>query len=264
MTNLLSPKEKEGAIRAWPIYTQEGTPSSIERWARESSSYLAILGDAYQNTGVSLGYDAQIRLLNNSLKINSLSTVALDPSGVEQRIAWSDVDMIRMWSMNTISYKTGASSLTATLPYYSDPGVERLYSSRLDNLRLDALFGAVQEFPPLGSERSSYTIGLNGSLTIPTKIFKEYLSSLTISNIVLQGTYRWQKRMESTGIILAVVEPRFTIRASGTLLDLAGQTERQARHPRMRMVQKPIPCCRVSIVPRKSGFASAFQSKAIA
>ena len=229
LTNLLSPKEKEGAIRAWPIYTQEGTPSSIERWARESSSFLAILGDAYQNTGVSLGYDAQIRLLNNSLKIDSLSTVALDPSGVEQRIAWSDVDMIRMWSMNTISYKVGSSSLTATLPYYSDPGVERLYSSRLDNLRLDALFGAVQEFPPVGSERSSYTLGLNGSLTIPTKIFKECLSSLTISNISLQGTYRWQKKDGVYAYHLnEVIEPRFTIRAGGTLLNLAGQTKTQS------------------------------------
>lgn len=225
LATLLSAKEEAGAIRAWPIYTLEKAPSSFEQWARESSSYLAIFGDAYEDTGVSLGYDSRIKLLKNTLTINSLSTVALDPSGIDQRVAWSDVNKVRMWSMNTLFYRVGSSSLTATLPYYSDPSVERLYSSRLHNLRLDALFGSVQEFPSLGSERSSYTTGLTGNLTIPTTIFKEYLSSLTIDNIALQGTYRWQKK---DGIhayhLTEVTLPRFIIRASGTLLNLAGQT----------------------------------------
>ena len=229
LSALLSAKEDAGAIRAWPTYTGEKTPSPLEQWARKSSSYLTVFGDAYQDAGVSLGYDFRMKLLDNTLTISSLSTVAIDPSGIDQRLAWSDVSRERMWSMNTISYRSGSSSLTATLPYYSDPGVERLYSSRLHTLRLDALLGAVQEFPSLGSERSSYTIGVNGSLTIPTKIFKEYLSTLTIGNIALQGTYRWQKKDGVYAYHLnEVTDPRFTIRAGGTLLNLAGKTVEQS------------------------------------
>lgn len=232
LTSLLATKREEGTIRAWPIYTRDEPLSSLERWARSSSSHLAIFGDAYQHAGVSLGYDSRIGLLGGRITVASGAAVALDPGGVEQRTSRGDVDRTRFWSMNTISYRSGTSALSITLPFYSDPGVERLYASRLHDLRLDALFGSLQEFPSLGSERSSYTVGLTGNLTIPTKIFGTYLSSLSIGSIALQGTYRWQQKDGIYSYHLdEVVEPRFTVRASGTLLDLGSKTDLESPSP---------------------------------
>ncbi len=226
ISNLLASKESEDQRPSWPIYQEGGTPSALQEWAKSSDSYLAILGDAYQERGLRLGYDGHVA--SSIFTLDSAATLLLDPDGLEEP---TDVGRIRSWGRHVIGIKSKPVNLSLTLPHMSDPSVKSITDSRLHGFRLDSLFGSEQEFPTIAGDQNSYTTSITGSIHLPTTYTTPYLSSLSVSNISLQGTYRWQQNNEGVyGYYLnEVTEPRFNVKAAGTLLNLSSRTKEEPK-----------------------------------
>ncbi|MFA7560028.1 MAG: hypothetical protein WCY61_04805, partial [Sphaerochaeta sp.] len=229
ISNLLASKESEDQRPNWPIYQEGGTPSALQEWAQSSDSYLAILGDAYQESGLRLGYDGHVA--SSIFTLDSAATLLLDPDGLEEPSSSADVGRIRSWGRHVIGIKSKAVNLSFTLPHMSDPSVKSITDSRLHGFRLDSLFGSEQEFPTIAGDQNSYTTSITGSINLPTAYTTPYLSSLSVSNISLQGTYRWQQNDEEVyGYYLnEVTEPRFNVKAAGTLLNLSSRTKEEPK-----------------------------------
>lgn len=218
-------KTERGPLYPGPvIYSKQHEPTPLDRWADSTDSYLAITADAYEYSGVAIGFDTSLSLLSNRLKISALSLFALDPLGEALRKNYGDVPPLRYLFEPVLSYASPTTKVRLNLPLYSDPSVKSLYANRLNAFAIEGPLGKAMEFP------SDYTGDitrtewrLNASVTVPTTHTRPYLSSLTIPTLNAQIRHQYKKDSDTGQYgwqITNIVLPELTIRAAGSPLSL--------------------------------------------
>ncbi len=221
---LLARKEEGTYHPGTIIYSREEEPTPLEAWAEESGSYLALTADAYERSGISVGFDGSLSLLDKRLKINGLGLLALDPDGVEVLNTPSAVSPLRYVAEPTIAYDSPYARVRLELPLYSDPSVKSLYANRLTTFTIEGPLGKALEFPTDYKGDITTTVWLlNASLTLPTTRTKPYLSSLTIPTLNAQVKRQYKKDAVTKLYdwqYTSIVVPDVTIKATGTPLSL--------------------------------------------
>ena len=194
-TTLLTGEPDDSFVPSGPVYrAREGEMTPFEKWTADSGSFLAMMGDSYEKSGVTIGVEASHRFLSKKVILDTSIRVAVHPDGKETLLAYNDFPKVRMFGTNTFRVDTSFADLSITMPFYSDPSVRRLYGNRLSSFSFDALFGKRQEFPSdYTGDVNSYTWRANGSISFPTAIFGNYIKQAKISTLNATIDWQWQR-----------------------------------------------------------------------
>ncbi len=197
--------------------------SKTEKWARKTGSYMALFGDAYENKGISLGFDTKNKTEDGSIQLDATGILAYRN---KNKLEYNYYEAFRYSLDLNLALKIDNTSLKFVLPLYSDPLVKKDFLNRNTVFGLDAVFGQEQKFPTTyNTSVEEYRISLTGNSNHSIK--KKY--SLNITNIDSYIKYKWKPGTSSTGaktkddFVYEVVEaklPSFTLSSAGTLFNL--------------------------------------------
>ena len=228
--SLLSSPESKQTYRDGPIHSDQGEAGPLEQWAREHDSYLALLMDAYELSGVHVGYDTKLTWFKKRLVFEGFSSFALYPDGTEGKLTYSQAPQFRWMSEHTLTLDTSWADLSLDTPAYSDPKVKRLYANRLTSFSFDSVLGKNQEFPTTYlNDITSYTWKLEGSFNFPVDKLSPYLSNLRISSVNARSRWDWKEETSGSGYayrLVSVTLPDLTASFGGTLLSLSSVIEK--------------------------------------
>ncbi len=202
------------------LYTTREIESTFQAWARQSGSYLTLLTDAYELSGLHAGFTARISLLDKRLVVDSHGSVAVYGEGKETLLAYADVPVVRYYGEHSIKLDTTYADISLVVPYYSDPKVKRLYANRLTMFSFDAPLGKTQEFPTdFNSDVTSFTIKLAGSFTLPKTLLFPVVKSLTVSDLGALAKWDWQRQdNEYRYVLKQVVIPQLQMNLAGDVI----------------------------------------------
>lgn len=191
-TTLLTGEPDDSFIPSGGVYrAREGSMSPFEKWASDSGSFLALMADSYEQSGVTLGLEARHSFLSKKVVLDSSLRLAVHPGGKDNLTSFGDFPKVRMYGSNKFVVDTSWADLSITMPFYSDPTVRTLYGNRLTSFSFDALLGKRQEFPSdFSGDVRSFTWKADGSFDFPTKMFGSYIKVAKIST--LNATIDWQ------------------------------------------------------------------------
>ena len=211
-STLLSASSSKEEYPTSSIYTakNEEDLSDIEKWASKTSSFLALMYDAYQYTpyrseslntysdetsAFALGVASKLNLLSSSLKIDLSTMASFTSDGVIGKLTKStSFPAFRYDGKIAIDYKSSILTLSLDIPFISDPKAKKAYSNRLSTFSLDALWHSNQTFPTTySSDVDSYKWDLTAKIVIPTTIFGDYIKNFQISSINSSADYTWEK-----------------------------------------------------------------------
>lgn len=216
-----SDKERNGYY-----YQDTDTLTGIEKFAKDTSSYLVLLFDTYQggssakmlsNGGVHLGVDSAINLFNNKLKINVFTGIATPQSTTDKAI--------RYYGNNSLSFSSSGLSLSLKVPYYSDRTVLYHYGNRLTGFSYGPLMGGTSEFPDDYSSGgiSSYTQSFSLTYSLPSSVKIPFVSSLSLKNLSLDRTFSIRSSSssnEKNAVLTSYSLPSLSVSLSGNILSL--------------------------------------------
>ena len=194
-TSLLAGEPDASFVPSGAVYRpREGDMTSFEMWTQDSGSYMVVLADSYETSGISLGVEAHNSFLSKKMVLDTEMRLAVHPDGKALLASYNDFPKVRMFGNNTFVVDTSWADLSITVPFYSDPSVRRLYGNRLTAFSFDSLFGKRQEFPSdFSSDVRSYTWKANGSFNFPTSIFGDYIKVAKISTLNASIDWNWGK-----------------------------------------------------------------------
>ncbi len=194
-TSLLAGEADESYIPTGAVYRpREGEMNSFEKWTSDSGSYLVLLADSYEQSGISIGMEAHNSFLSKKVVLDSDMRIAVHPDGKQELKSSLDFPKVRMFGNNKFVVDTSWADLSITMPFYSDPSVRRLYGNRLSAFSFDSLFGKRQEFPTdYSGDVNSYTWRANGTFDFPTKIFGNFVKVAKISTLNSSIDWYWSK-----------------------------------------------------------------------
>ncbi len=222
---LLSPGEERGMGRDGIVYSaQEGREvSAVERWARQSNSYLSLLFDGYQNRGVVVALDSVVNTTNKIFTFTNYGALAFAGDLRDDFASSHFIPPLRYAYIGDWQVKTKAVNLTLNLPYYSDPRFMRDYGNRLTSFSLGALWGETS-FPDLyKSDLTTFTWRLDGSANIPVTVLNPYIKSLRIERLSSTITWRVNPIDLEGGYHIEKVElPNLSASLGGTLFSFKG------------------------------------------
>ena len=192
-TSLLSGEPDASFVPSGAIYrAREGEMTPFEKWTTDSGSYLVLMADSYQESGISIGMEAHHSFLEKKLVFDSDMRLAAHPNGTDTRLLYGDFPKVRMYGNNTVVLDTSWADLSITMPFFSDPRVRLVYGNRLTAFSFDSLFGKRQEFPSdFTSEVGSYTWKANGSFNFPTQAFGSFIKVAKISTLNASIDWQW-------------------------------------------------------------------------
>ena len=213
--SVLSSSEDKGDMLPNGAYYSSSVPlSEAERWARETGSYVALMADAYAETGLHLGVDSSISLLDNSLTLSFLDGVALSPSST-----YYDGNF-RYYGINVLEYTGYGLDLTLSLPFYSDSRVMMDFGDRLSGFSVFSLL-QTPEFPTdYNSTITTFSNELEIDYTLPSAYRSDYISSLSVSDLNVALDYRWNTS-DHKYYLDETTLPSFSASVSGTLFNFA-------------------------------------------
>ena len=199
--------------------------SSLEKWARESGSYLALFSDVYQNLGLSLGFDTLNKFFDKKLNVGALGVVAYRPQ--------TDIKNMRRFRYSfdfNLDYKLNNLNVKASMPLRSDPAVRVDFLNRNTAFSMDSLFGTDQYFPSTYSSQSTYTWALDSS-------YKTSLGNynFNISSLKADIDYRLDLQKDQSGEYYydpKVVEaslPYLSFSSDGVIMNLKGESKSSTR-----------------------------------
>ncbi len=224
-TRLLESDDGSTKVLDGPLYRSLGKGEElkgIQKWAQQSESYMVLLADSYQLSGLVGGVVTENNLWNKSLSLKFDGRVATTQSGSDEITYYGSYPKTRYLLENEVSLKTSFVNLSLTMPLYSDPKVKRSYTNRFTRFSLDHLWGA--EWPTnFTSEVTSYEWKLSGSLKLPSSWSNQFVQTLSLSSLEAAATYKWQKGEEDGyGYALSnLTLPSLKATVSGTLLSLS-------------------------------------------
>lgn len=198
---------------------------SLEKWARDSGSYLAVFADVYQNLGLSLGFDTLNKLFDKKLNVGALGVVAYRPQ--------TDIQNMRRFRYSfdfSLDYKLDNLNVKASMPLRSDPAVRVDFLNRNTAFALDSLFGTDQYFPSTYSSQSTYTWALDSSYKTTLGNYTFNLSSLKADidyKLDLQkdqsGEYYYNPKVVEASL------PYLSFSSDGVIMNLKGESKSSTR-----------------------------------
>lgn len=178
--------EEDGEYLPTGAYYSSREESWLDKWARESSSSLSLMADAYSEFGVHAGLSAKLNFLEKTLTISMLNGIGYTS------ISSSDIpDNFRYYGENSIDYKNYGLNLSFRIPYYSDRYAYSELMSRNTHFSIDPLFGFDTKINENTSTRTTFSRSLELSYTLPTKYRTSYLDSLNIRSLDMDASYKW-------------------------------------------------------------------------
>ncbi|MDY5931805.1 MAG: hypothetical protein SPJ34_07240, partial [Candidatus Ornithospirochaeta sp.] len=211
-TALLKGAQGENEYPTGPYYSEKEEESDIDKWARSSKSYMAIMADAYEKNGIHLGLDSALSFFDKKLKISIFDGIALSPMTEGRRF--------RYYGENTLSFDYDGLTLSASFPFYSDQRVLYDYANRLTVFSIDPILGNQPEFPSsFSSSKTSFTRSASLSYRLPSKLTNDLIKSLSISKAEVSTSYA--RKYVSNGIYKYIKEktllPSIELSLSGTI-----------------------------------------------
>lgn len=194
--------------------------SPLEKWARDSGSYMAVFADVYQNLGAAVGIDTLNKFLNKRLGIGVIGVASYRPV--------LDLNNMRRFRYSldfNLDYKYDNLKVVAALPIRSDPAVRVDFLNRNTAFSIDSLLGTTQYFPTTYSSQTTYTWSLDSSYRLKLGNFNFNLSSLKADvdyNLVRtkdesSGEYYYESQVKEASL------PYLSFSSDGVILDLRGQ-----------------------------------------
>lgn len=192
----------------------------LESWARTTSSYMAIMADVYESKGLVLGIDTQNNLASNRVRVSALGAIgyrAVSPS--------ADLNRLRYGMDFSFSYRNNGLSLSADLPFASDPYVKQDYLNRNTAFGLDSVLGREQHFPSTYTSKDTYTRSVSASYSKKIGNYSFNLSSLKanidykLERQETDGVYRYESTVVKASL------PYVSFSTSGKILDLKSESK---------------------------------------
>lgn len=198
-TSLLAGEPDASFVPSGSIYQARDTEMTpFEKWTADSGSYLALMGDSYETSGLTLGMEAHHSFLSKKIVLDTSLRLAVHPDGKEYLDKLQDFPKVRMFGSNKFVVDTSWADLSITMPFYSDPSVRTLYGNRLTAFSFDALFGKRQEFPSdyTGDVRG-FTWKADGTFNFPTKSLGNFVKQAKITTLNATIDWLWSNKKDS-------------------------------------------------------------------
>ena len=218
MSLVSTPTEEGSTMRAEGSYYSPGSLSPLQTWARQSSSHISLLADAYAQMGLHVGIDGKLNFLSNSLSLTFADGIALSPASTNYK------GNFRYYGINELSYSAHGLSAVLSVPFYSDSRVLMDYGNRLSGFSIMSLIESPSFPDTYTSTITTFSRELSVDYTLPTSVRNDYVSSLTVSDLTLAADYRWN----SSGLEYYMEKaelPTFSASLSGTLFSLSHSNE---------------------------------------
>ena len=215
--SMLTTSSEGGDLQPYGSYYSDEHPlSPAQQWAKDTSSYVAIMADAYSDLGIHAGVDSKINLLDNTLHFDIFSGVALSVPNSSY-----GTGRFRYYGVNSIRYEDYGLSAELLLPFYSDSRVMYDFGNRVSGF---SIFHTISppSFPETyTSSISSFTTEINLDYTLPQALRNDYVQSFSISDINVGADWRWSSALGRYYIEEAML-PGFNMSLSGALFDFSG------------------------------------------
>ena len=227
ITSFLSTSDDSEMIRDGFYYRalEDGEElSDLEKWAKSTSSYMAIFADTYENIGTIAGIDTLNYLLDKKMMISAIGVVGYSADKLDTYL-----NRFRYSFDFNFTYRVNKLNLTVKLPTLSDPYVRRDYLNRNTSFALDALLNAEQFFPTTYSDVNNYNWSADASYS-----FSKGAYSLNLSSLKADIDFKFNKKTENGESFYKsdVVEaslPYLSFSSNGTFLDLKGKSTKTTK-----------------------------------
>jgi len=220
-TALLATKNNAAQVKDGWVYSDAQSQkeiSAVEKWAQESTSYLSLLFDAYQNLGLLLGFDSALHFAQKKYSLVTFGALAFLGDQVPVVSSSYLIAPLRYAFQVDFKIATKVVNLSMQLPFYSDPRFMRDYGNRLTSFSLGALLGDGKFPTTYRSDLPSFTWKFTSSITIPTTLLNPIVESLRIETLSFSINWRANSITEGTGYSIAKVElPTLGVYLAGTL-----------------------------------------------
>ena len=198
--------------------------SDLEKWARSSSSYMAVFADTYENLGTIVGIDTMNYLLNKKLTVSAIGVMGYSAEKLDDYL-----NRFRYSFDFNLNYKLDKLNVTIKLPTLSDPYVRKDYLNRNSAFALDALLKAEQFFPTTYSEVNSYTWSADASYS-----FSKGAYSFNISSLKSDIDFKFNKKNEDgekfyKAEVVEASLPYLSLSSNGTFLNLKGKSTKTTK-----------------------------------
>lgn len=231
-------EEADNLVPRGSYYTSDQDLSALESWADTSESHMAVMADAYQETGLHLGLDTRINLFDKSLGFDSFSGVALTYTNN------ANESNFRYYSENSLSYSFSGLSLLLSYPIYSDSNVLVDFGNRITSFSIESLFFQSPSFPSTYSSAiTSFSRIAELKYSLPSSLRSDYLSSLSISRLRAESRYSWDSRNHKY-VIDYIDLPKLTASASGSFFNFEyedkGEAEEELDEAELFLLSDPL------------------------
>ena len=227
ITSFLSTSDDSEMIRDGFYYRalEEGEElTDLEKWARSTSSYMAVFADTYENLGTILGFDTMNYLLGKKLKVSAIGVVGYSAEKLDDYF-----NRFRYSFDFNLDYTLDKLNIKIKLPTLSDPYVRRDYLNRNSAFALDALLDTEQFFPTTYSEVNSYTWSSEISYSFKIGAYNFNLSSLKSDIDFKLNMKNEDDLMFYKADVVEASLPYLSLSSSGTFLNLNGQSTKNTR-----------------------------------
>ena len=212
-------------------YSEKEEKSSLEAFAENTSSYLAVLVDAYKGGndatilkkgGMHIGIDSLFNLFNKSLKITFSAGIAT-PLSIDNKA-------LRYYGNGSLSYSAEGLSAELKFPFYSDSTVLYHYGNRLTGFSYGPLMGGKSTFPTdySSSGITSFTRSLKFSYFLPSSVKIPLVSSFSIKNLSVEENWSLSSST-SKSVLSSYSLPSFSVSLSGTVFSFETKTKSEEK-----------------------------------
>ena len=209
-------RESEGDELPKGSYYTSREPGSVQRWAEESGSYLALMADAYSELGLNFGLKSELSLFDGRLEMSFFDGLAVSEANDSYGYGnW------RYYGENELEFSDFGLTVSASFPFYSDSHVLYDFGNRVTSFSVMSLLEA-PEFPETyTSTKLSFNRQASISYTLPSKYRTQLVSSFTISGLEIDYDYRWSTSSLEYYLKYLTL-PSFSMTLSGTIFKLSG------------------------------------------
>ncbi len=221
--SMVTTSESGGDLRPHGAYYSSSEPlTPIEQWAKDTSSYVALMADAYADLGIHAGIDSKLHLLSDTMTIDIFSGVALSQENTSY-----GTGKFRYYGINSATYENYGLNLSLSLPFYSDSRVMYDFGNRVSGFSIMHVVSPPSFPETYTSSISTFTDKLTLDYTLPSEYASTYLESFTVSDLAIGADMRWSSS-ERKYYIEGVTLPSFNMSITGALFSFAGSTEPRA------------------------------------
>lgn len=198
-------------------YGDSSDGTALQKWARESKSYLSVLFDTYSGRRGTTLYDGGIHLgVEGNIYFNDSFNIKIQDGIATPRL---NNGLIRYYGINSLDYRDNGLSLSIYYPFYSDRDVLSDYLNRLVGFSISPLLGSESTFPSTYSRfNSTLSRYINFSYSLPHSYSSFYLSKLELSNFKIENTYSLTR--DDKTVLTKSVLPSFNFSISGSIIDI--------------------------------------------